>query len=284
MTPEQSGRRGSRRGRYLPFAAQADAALLERSLTEQQRDRLLAWAGTHEAAAGGVENIVESHTVSLKADTWRDLLKDAPDLLQAATKTGGISRKDVTAVATSSADTDEWVPLLNASYAWGQGRNGYGPSRLRAIHAGAASAGVDIETTLNEAVDTMRAGTAVDAYARLDGAIPDLGPAFFTKFLYFAGTRVAPASGPAPLVLDAVVAGRLASLTAARAAAAGLPDPDGLSSWLWTNTDWSPYRYGVWLDYAQAATRQLVPRNPEEHAWPDRADLVELALFQGIVN
>ncbi len=227
---------------------------------------------------------MDDHSVPLKAEPWRYLLAATPTLLQSVTDTGRISRNDVANAAASCPGTGSWMSLLDASYAWGQSRNGYGPSRLRAIHRGAATRGVDIEATLAEAVETMRRSSAVDAYASLNGAVPGLGPAFFTKFLYVAGARVPPASGPAPLVLDAVVAWRLASLTAARAAAAGLPDPRGLSRWLWGNTAWRPYRYGVWLDFAQAATRQLARRDGEAHAWPGREDLVELGLFQGVVN
>ena len=89
-----------------------------------------------------------------------------------------------------------------AVMAWGYGRVGYGPFRVRRVLDAAPSVGAQLQA----AACTVGAGRPVEAYARLGdhGAarLPHLGPAFGTKFLYFcspAGTRPA-------LILDRLVA------------------------------------------------------------------------------
>lgn len=63
---------------------------------------------------------------------------------------------------------------------WGQGRTGYGPYRLKEILAEPLVADV-----LAKAGGTLREQGAVAAYRVLNGAVKGLGPAFFTKLLYF---------------------------------------------------------------------------------------------------
>ena len=279
MPSSRSG--ASRASQHLPHVAGADAALLDRPvLTPTQRENLLTWAEPA-ATSRDLDGLVDEHSVPLNATAWREHLSRVPGLLDAVTETGRVSRRDVNTVAADCERAEEWTPLLIASFAWGQGTNGYGPRRLSDIRAHAATQRLDLDKTLAGAVAAMRAGTAADAYAHLRGAIRGLGPAFFTKFLYFAGTQVSTAEGPAPLILDAVVAGRVRTVAAARAAAVGIPDPEALCAWLWTPTGWTPHRYAVWLDYAQEATHQLATAKTRAFTWPSRTDLFELAVFRG---
>ncbi|MDT0212485.1 hypothetical protein Q9R29_01180 [Rothia sp. ARF10] len=236
-------------------------------------------------------DVVDAQPAKVRPDSWSDLLGALGDRRDQVAKSGKISRRDVFDVARQSHSSHEWTSLLIASYIWGQGPNGYGPHRLRQILMSAPREGRHLEVCLREAVAAMHSGASVDGYRRLRGAVPGLGPAFFTKFLYFAaaasaagGTPIPPDSQkPAPLILDAVVAKQVRAVVEARCAAplqrlAGRGDEAApLAAWLWSDSGWTPHRYGVWLTFAQSATQQLQQEIP---AWPGRTDVFELAVFQ----
>jgi hypothetical protein len=89
-----------------------------------------------------------------------------------------------------------------AVMAWGYGRVGYGPFRVRRVLDAALNTGVQLQAAAHAAVG----GRPVEAYACLAdrGAarLPYLGPAFGTKFLYFCSS-----TGRRPaLILDRLVA------------------------------------------------------------------------------
>ncbi|MEA5360190.1 hypothetical protein VA596_11640 [Amycolatopsis sp., V23-08] len=94
--------------------------------------------------------------------------------------------------------------------AWGYGVRGYGPHRTNRIvrhdpaadHLDTALAGLRAELVPLE--------TLLDCYEQLRSTAKPkgLGPAFFTKILYFAGYRRGH-GGPQPLILDSVVAAGL---------------------------------------------------------------------------
>jgi hypothetical protein len=89
-----------------------------------------------------------------------------------------------------------------AVMAWGYGRVGYGPFRVRRVLDAAPNAGVQLQAAAGAAAE----GRPVEAYTCLGdhGAarLPYLGPAFGTKFLYFCSST---AKRPA-LILDRLVA------------------------------------------------------------------------------
>lgn len=287
----QSSRSAGRASRFLELASVADEALLEGPLTEAQVAALKSWALARTSTGLSLSEIVNAQFVKVRPDSWGDLLSALGGTRERVAESGKISRLDVFDVARQSHSSGKWRPLLIASYIWGQGPNGYGPHRLRQILASAPRGGSDVDVCLRDAVAVMQSGHAVDGYRRLRGAVPGLGPAFFTKFLYFA----AAASGacgasiqleshkPAPLILDAVVAKQVRAVVAARCAAplqrlAGRGEEAApLAAWLWSDSGWTPHRYGVWLTFAQAATQQLQQEIP---AWPGRTDVFELAAFQ----
>lgn len=103
-----------------------------------------------------------------------------------------------------------------ASYVWGQGLTGYGPHRLAEILAEPGLA-----DCLAQAAEALRSHGAVASYGVLRGAIKGLGPAFFTKLLYFLGPAGGTVPPPAPLILDMRVARVL------RAYAAGISEQMG---------------------------------------------------------
>jgi hypothetical protein len=89
-----------------------------------------------------------------------------------------------------------------AVMAWGYGRVGYGPFRVRRVLDAAPNAGIQLQAAAGAAAG----GRPVEAYACLGdhgtARLPYLGPAFGTKFLYFCSS-----TGRRPaLILDRLVA------------------------------------------------------------------------------
>ncbi|WP_019146597.1 8-oxoguanine DNA glycosylase OGG fold protein [Aeromicrobium massiliense] len=108
-----------------------------------------------------------------------------------------------------------WRQVLVASYAWGTGTVSYGPVRMARV---LAAGGDVVEHAVTSAVRTLDEHGAVAAYWVLNNRapaglrLPFLGPAFFTKLLYFAGHELARAPIPPgthrPLILDRVLASK----------------------------------------------------------------------------
>jgi hypothetical protein len=174
-----------------------------------------------------------------------------------------ITRGDVFALADAPA-----MDLFTASYVFGMGLRGYGPHRYDRITAGAP----DLSDLLEIVRQIGRCQGPAAAYAQLYGGDGDvrarpgaapwsrvdgLGPAFFTKFMYFAV--------PGSLILDNVLAHRVAELS-------GMPHllRNGKA------VAWTPYRYTVYLHWmTQTATAVSLHTNPLVVT----ADLLELTLF-----
>ncbi|WP_431776609.1 hypothetical protein [Streptomyces cucumeris] len=189
-----------------------------------------------------------------------------------------VSRADVASMVADALQRGAHKEALVATYVWGKGkrgsRKGSGPATLAAI----LKAVEKNPTALADAVEALRERGAQEAYASLRKAISGFGPAFFTKFLYFVGKAGVVAAGPDPLILDGVLACRMRSLATAVGRETGL-DPDGsIAAWVWAEGDWTPHRYGVYLAFMHAASRQLARTD----TWPTDAgpDLLECALFQ----
>ncbi|MFY1619551.1 hypothetical protein [Micromonospora sp. WMMD736] len=189
---------------------------------------------------------VDRWRAGLPADAWPD---DFP-------VSGEVWRQDVFAVAEAyRAGSASARQLLAAVLMWGYGPIGYGPWRAARSLGGdptgerLTSALEDISVPGEVALRTAYRRFRDPAQARL----PWLGPAFFTKVLYFAGYRRG-VGGVQPLILDRVVADRLP-------AEAGVTRRNGWSS-------------DEWLAYLRWAAGQAQRRGVEP-------DAVELALFQG---
>ncbi|WP_442814164.1 8-oxoguanine DNA glycosylase OGG fold protein [Streptomyces sp. NBC_00151] len=105
----------------------------------------------------------------------------------------------------------------------------------------------------------------------LKGQVPGLGPAFFTKFLYFTGIARPPAHGAQPLILDQVLSRRLRWMAAAVGRESGHDVDGSIAAWVWSDSNWTPHRYQVYLSFMHAAG----------DSWPSGAapDLLECALF-----
>lgn len=94
---------------------------------------------------------------------------------------------------------------------WGYGTTGYGPVRTRWVLTGTRSPGAPLDPSvgdkLEEAAQIATDSGPVAAYKFLnnEGHIQFLGPAFFTKWLYFATARTSTNDPEAAPILDAQI-------------------------------------------------------------------------------
>ncbi|MFF9091351.1 hypothetical protein ACF1BE_34355 [Streptomyces sp. NPDC014991] len=186
-----------------------------------------------------------------------------------------VSRAQVVAAVGAAVERQEWSEALVASYVWGQGRIGYGPHRLKEILKGQT-----IDRAVAQAAKALREDGAVAAYRTMNGAVKGLGPAFFTKFLYFLALVTDSSEAPRALILDQRVA-RVLRLHAARIEAGiGPTSAEAIAAWTWSDGGWTPHRYDVYLRWMNTAAGQLASAGI---GWPDSPspDLLELALFNG---
>ncbi|MEV0933003.1 hypothetical protein ACIBMX_29615 [Streptomyces phaeochromogenes] len=205
------------------------------------------------------------------------------------TGTARISRDQVAASTRRAAESSQWSEALVASYVWGQGRTGYGPHRLKEILAEPT-----VDDALAMAGAILHREGALAAYRGLRGAVKGLGPAFFTKFLYFLDQRHvldqgcslnlaadAPAA-PRALILDQRVARVMRAHAARVGADMALATASDVAAWIWSDSGWTSHRYGVYLGWIHSATGQLAAAGI---GWPgSRPDVLELALFDGVWN
>jgi hypothetical protein len=201
----------------------------------------------------------DEKAITIDAPRWQDALP-AGAWPAGFAEAGYAIRADVFEVAARwRAGAVPAVQLATASLAWGYGIRGYGRYRTRRVLAQESAV-----ARLEGALENLRAAELtpdmlLDAYDRFRSShrLRGLGPAFFTKILYFAGYRRERA-GLQPLILDSVVAGRL-------------PDEAGRAN---------EFRYGwassTWHGYLRWALEQAA--RPEFGNQPDR---VEISLFTG---
>lgn len=111
--------------------------------------------------------------------------------------------RQVIRTAVAGAGDESRSPCLSfvAAMAWGYGRVGYGPFRVRR----ALSSVADPEDRLGMVARTVRAEGGPAAYEVMAGParLAGLGPAFGTKFMYFCPQMP---YGPPAIILDRLVA------------------------------------------------------------------------------
>ncbi len=209
---------------------------------------------------------LRGHSTKFPVTAWRDLPGLPGDILSR----GCISRGDVLDIGDLVIGGKlSPVVLLAASFAWGTGTTGYGPQRYREI---VDAAGARLEPSLRRALDAVYQDPGspdpIAGYAQLYGGcqhdqrarpgqapwcrLHRLGPAFFTKFLYFAV--------PGALILDNRVANAVSQLS-------NLPH---LVTADRRSVAWTPYRYAVYLHWMRQTAATV-------GVWPG---MLELALFQ----
>ncbi|MGW4198845.1 8-oxoguanine DNA glycosylase OGG fold protein [Streptomyces sp. NPDC005004] len=232
------------------------------------------WKANASAYADGTPG---AHTIRYTPGRWAQITPWPKAL--APTSAGGdaaVSRAEVASAVADALRREAFREALVATYVWGKGKRGTpGGSGPATLHKILASDGLD--STLATAVTALREHGAPQAYATLQGQVPGLGPSFFTKFLYFTGTVVQPAQGPRPLILDRVLSRRLRWMAAAVGRESGHDADGSVAAWVWSDGNWSPHRYGVYLSFMHAAADQLAA----DEGWPSGAapDLLECALF-----
>lgn len=142
----RAGRSGSRAQRFGDLISDVDASLLRGPLSEAQIGDVREWAAKEAGDEVSLTHLVEHQSIRVDATPWHDHLSASPPLRDGLAGSGVITRYDVFEVAQESHRSQTWIPLLNASYAWGQGRNGYGPTRLTKIHDVAAQRNTDLSS------------------------------------------------------------------------------------------------------------------------------------------
>lgn len=201
---------------------------------------------------------VLGQSVSFNPHTWKPRLPDGLwptdlDRLESTGRFHRITREDVFALSTCDGTPACAVRSYIAVCVWGTGTGGRGVARrARPLRSQA-----DVGERLLEAIGTLRGDGAVAAYRRLrndgDLHIKGLGPAFFSKVLYFTGWNHV--AGPRPLILDRFVA-------------RALDDQAGLG---WRPTwNWTSGQYDRYLDLVAGWAV----------SWGTEADVVERELFE----
>ena len=120
-----------------------------------------------------------------------------------------VSRADIFALAAAESAHRELHTAV-AAYVWGLGKNVYSIGRL--VRAFTTNADI-VEDNLLKAASILERDGAVAAYESMlrGGAAQTkfMGPAYFTKFLFFIGYQNPAVTGLRPLVLDKRVATEL---------------------------------------------------------------------------
>jgi hypothetical protein len=218
-----------------------------------------------------------AHTIRYTPSRWAQIAP-WPKALAPTSADGdaAVSRAEVASAVAHALRRAAFREALVATYVWGKGKRGTpggsGPATLQKI---LAFNGLD--AALATAVTALREHGAPQAYAALQGQVPGLGPAFFTKFLYFTGIALPPVHGVRPLILDRVLSSRLRWMAVAVGRESGHDVDGSVAAWVWSDGNWSPHRYQVYLSFMHAAAGQLAAGD----SWPSGAppDLLECALF-----
>ena len=170
---------------------------------------------------------VESHVVPL-GEGWLVATSPLATVGDEFAHSRQISRADLFALGDKCSLEGGWTRLLVASFAWGTGTTGYGPFRCSEILKQPV-----VEVSLAAAVSRLTSHGPLAAYFylnnRSEGHIEGFGPAFFTKFLYFAGGR---SRGGRALILDQVLAGAVRTLAS---------NPKLLDGASWTTDEYAFY-------------------------------------------
>lgn len=184
-------------------ADKLDKTMLELLLHESAVESLGRWLadperGQRYANGTGPHSIPYTPSKWMAVAPWPSTFAD-----RTAADSALVSRAEVVAAVRAAEQSESWAEAFVATQVWGYGVTGYGPYRTRQVLAQPSA-----EAVLTKAVSLLVDEGAVAAYEVLN-ILDGLGPAFLTKFLYFAGQTLPEVKGPRPLILDSVLAGVL---------------------------------------------------------------------------
>jgi hypothetical protein len=139
-----------------------------------------------EIAEADIDERITNHTVTVKRGWWTERLTNAQ--LHDTLVGERISRGEIFALAAAAtSDPEHALTLLWNSLAWGSGKqNRNNAKRITSVAAHRTRA-TELLMKAAELSSTQPRQAYDLLYPRHRGAIPQLGPAFFTKYLYFAG-------------------------------------------------------------------------------------------------
>ncbi len=159
-----------------------------------------------------IQNInLDEHFIFYNIEIWATKFGDDPDFQYLnQSYPNGISRGQVTQLVQNIAVRDFEFSQLRKSFLaammWGYGTTGYGPHRTRIMLDSP-----NVESVLTDTYYLLKEGKVVEAYQQFRvkrvNLIKRCGPAFFTKFFYFAGLGLK--LKLLPLILDSRVEGSL---------------------------------------------------------------------------
>ncbi|MYU25642.1 hypothetical protein [Streptomyces sp. SID8352] len=257
------------------LADMLDEAMLERPLPPTAAAQLGSWLDAPQRGRP-YRNGTGPHSVTYSPHRWTSVTP-WPDALadRSTTTSARVSREQVVEVFRHTRPGG-WTGAFTASQVWGHGRTGYGPHRTAAILAPEAIP-VDAERILAEAVHRLNTVGPSSAYTTLL-VLKGLGPAFLTKFLYFAAKARPETAGLAPLILDSQLARVLRAHAIDTGEEAGYTWAEPIAARIWRDAGWTSHRYDIYLRWMHTTTAHLTATVP---GWPPEPDLLELALFDG---
>ncbi len=257
-----------------------DEEMFRTLLPESARADLAAWwSANREQYRDGPG----AHSIRYAPARWSSV-SPWPVLLADRSRTGDayVTRAEVVRSVEDALAREAWREALVATFVWGKGKSGSPKGAGPSVLAEEILQSPVLDEALTSAVTELRTSGPVAAYELLDRAsVKQLGPAFFTKFLYFVDQAAAETTGVRALILDRNIAGVLRARASAVGRELGLDPDESLAVRAWGDQRsgrWTSHRYGVYLAWMEAANRQLAAAGPGWPAWAG-PDLLELALF-----
>jgi hypothetical protein len=249
-----------------------DELMIAQSLPADAAESLARWLADPDRG-GRYARGTGAHSITFVPSSWK-AIEPWPASLGDRSVTGvrAVSRDDVAAVAEAASRSGNWAEAFIAGQVWGYGRRGYGPGRTGKVLKHSQHGEV-----FRDAVSLLQDKGGLAAYEKLNG-VHRLGPAFLTKFLYFAGLVLPGTKGLSPLILDMKLARVLRRHATRVGHAAGYEWAGPIARRIWRDGGWTPHRYDVYLRWMYAVNDRLTA---EVNGWPASPDILELALFDG---